>query len=243
MTLLDQQHGHTPMIERLQRAVRWFQAAVVAAIALASENMLKLLHDRLHDRFFASAIVLVVAVVAFKASEAFAEWAIDQSRWLRKRILADHFIEGYWIDKVQGVAADEALDVYAIIKIKCERGRYEVSGESFDGTGEPLGNFRCYTSSYSDFQLRYAYEGINSRHPESKVEGYGEYHFTPGRVVPVTFSGFIYDSYHAKRVNLRANKISNRDLLASIDEQVTRKRVIQAFAEGNLQELAKPRPA
>jgi len=222
------------MIERLEQAVKWFQAAVVAGIALASESLLKFLHERLHDRVFASVIVLFTAVVVFKSSEFIAEWAIDQSKWLRRRILREHFIEGYWVDKVQGAAAESALDSFAIIKIKCEKGRYEVSGESFDIDGTSLGNFHCYTSSYGNYQLRYAYEGMNSRHPESKVEGYGEYYFTPGKSVPVSFSGFIYDTYHAKRVNLQAKKILGEQFLASIDNPATRQKVIDAFMHGEL---------
>ena len=123
------------------------------------------------------------------------------------------------------------MDSIGILQIVYEGTRYEVFGNNLDLEGNEQGTFRCYASLYDNFVLRYAYDGANVRQLGSRVDGYGEYHFSRNPRGPVSFAGFLSDSYYNSPLILKGRRITNKESILRITEKETRHKIIQLFLE------------
>jgi hypothetical protein len=222
------------MIEPLERFQKLLTTACVAGIAASSKLVLDDLKEALRNDMVAKLSLVFLAAVVFFLAESAIEWLVTHWSWLRRTVLQSHYIEGWWIDRVVIPENPHEVDSVAILKIAFTNGQYEVTGDSLDLSGRQLGNFRCHISKYSDYTLKYAYEAANLRHEEVSLEGYGEYHFSRGRRMPLAFTGFIYDSFHRRKVTLQARKITDPAALENLDDEAVRRSVIASFLEGPL---------
>ena len=221
------------MIGRLNNFIDLIRTIVTSGIALSSLVFIDLLRTLFNSHLIALAVTFFLVVLVSKFFESMLINLIANSLKLRRLIMGQHFIEGYWVDKVIGEDPDK-VDSVAIFQIRIYKMQYEVSGESLKPDGFQLGTFKTYISEYEDFKLRYAYDAINSRMPGQSIEGYGEYQFEPGKNYPIKFAGFLHDSYHLKKIGIQAEKIMNQEWIFSLEDQKTRKQAIQSFLRGEL---------
>jgi len=218
-------------MERLHNTVSWVQAAVVGGIALSAHIVFDELREWLHAKVAASVALLLVAALVFKLAELGAEHLIAHSVTLRKLILCPHFIEGLWINTVQDPRSHGRVDSVGLMEVIFRDKRYVVSGESLGLNGAHLGNFKHESSQYSDYALRYAYAGINSRQGEALVEGFGEYLFTPTAGIPMSFDGFVQDTFFPHRMTVHGQRITDANWVANIDDLSVRKALIAHLLE------------
>ena len=230
-------------MHRYRRFVGWVRALAVAIIASVYPHALMGIDHVLTTPSDAvtRGLAVVGAVLAFKIIEGVALGLVDNSRTVRRLLLGRHFIEGWWVDVVKESESAPATSG-AVFEIRWEEGSYVVEGESYGVDGDSFGEFHCDACEYDAKarRLRYAYTGINARHPGGRLDGYGEYRFKgdgpPNRIV-----GHITDSYHSD-VTLFAERVEGPEDLRDIREPQTKARLVRDLARlGTDGEMERPR--
>lgn len=219
------------MIKRLEKFIAWGTTIITSIVGLLSTYFAKQAETKFNNTAVMLLCALIFIVLASKVLEYFLEKIIEKSIWVRRQILGNHYVEGFWIDKVIEQQTKEVVAV-AILKISFENKQLTSSGESYDLTGNKLGTFRTYISSYENFKLKYAYNGLNVQQNNLKIYGHGEYHFTESNYPPVSFSGYLYDTNHNEKIFIQAEKILDSSLLNNLDDNKTRIRIIKNFVKG-----------
>ncbi len=203
----------------------------MAALAIAIYTARSAIEDIVGNPTVTLLLLIVIVVLLGRLAEFFIKELVLRARWLRRIIMGAQFIEGTWIDKV---VTDNNIESIALLTIVFENSRFEINGESLDLAGERLGTFRTYISEYENWELRYAYHGMNKRKQDVRIDGYGEYHFVRGDQMPLTFSGFLHDSRHMKQVLVQVEKVYHSELLQAVRTREGKKRIIELFLSDRL---------
>ena len=228
-------------LERFSDIYRLFVAtAVSAAAALLLDHLQKLFKDRALQWI---SVLVLIAIVLFVLDQ-FLEALIDLSPALRRMILGNDFIEGYWLD----LSIDKATRIVhhgTLLTIGWEDHRLGVTGIEFDPTGAPVANFSSTGLVYNRRVLTFVYTSHGDVFTAEVEQGIDQLQFSSP---PESYSGFYFDytrsvayRIHGTRVDaatIRANN-SFRDLASKRDY------IVQQIAEAQsrLNTISRSAPA
>lgn len=128
-----------------------------------------------------------------------AETLFDQSRFLRRILLGDQYLEGTWFDimDVAGKPSEVGLSwlSYDDWEIKYSGEDYHLKYLS-DCADEAMKHRFPYTAEkivyLKDNKLFYKYTAERSGRDEPEIVGYGELQFPGGRGIPMRYTGHYY---------------------------------------------------
>lgn len=130
----------------------------------------------------------LVAVVKL-AHYTMTHW-VDTSPQLRKLILGDDYIEGYWFNKVQ--TSTSAL--FGLLRIIVTEAGVRVHGEQFDASGKLTATWESQMADYHNNNLRYAYLVKYVGRPDSQdIYGFSDISFSKVSGCPMEYSGRFQD--------------------------------------------------
>lgn len=133
---------------------------------------------------------------------------LDYSQLLRRLILGDEFIEGYWYDLSIDKESNK-LKHGVLILIEYSNYSYDVTGVTFDGSGERVATFKSTISHYNDRKLFLQYES-HTRYQESGIEvGINELSFDNP---PTSYTGFYMDYGNNLRYKIFGTKVTDKEI-------------------------------
>lgn len=218
------------MSNKIEKFLDFIRALTVAVIAAISGVVLDSIIKLLNSKLLAFVTLTLGSIVFFKLIEFAASKIVDSYVPLRRLIVGLEFIEGWWVDLVITPDKNREVDSIGILQIIYEGDHYMAYGVNLDATdvkGKELGNFRCYACYYDNLVFQFAYDGANIRKTGSKVDGHGEYRFTRQLGCPVSFSGFLDDSFYHKTLLLKGYKITDKSFIKKINEAETRQKIVE----------------
>jgi hypothetical protein len=147
--------------------------------------------------------------------ERWLSWVVFRLKRLRKWILGEHFIEGYWVEVL---LENNKMQSVAILQIVYERSnQYTIKGESYTLTGEYRGSFVTPNTTYSPEEnaLKYAYAG---KYKESLIAGTGVLSFAIDTKIgfAAKFSGQLLDNFHFKGATFYGERIQDLSKIATL---------------------------
>lgn len=204
------------MIDDIVKFTQWSKTIITSVIGVLSGILIKSVTIAEGSFGVILIAVFILIIVISKIVEFVINLIISRSTRIRRLLLGQNFIEGYWVEGVIDIAEINRVESLALIKITFVDNRYSVSGESFALDNTLRGSFHSVYSDYKNFCLKYSYEGINSEHTDSKVVGNGELIFTPNDTYPRRLTGNLIDNFHRDRVMVTAEKI-DETMLSNMD--------------------------
>jgi hypothetical protein len=234
------------MVKRLDTFISWMDSIAVSAIAIATYTIRSTIQETIVNPTITMLLLIAIVVLLSRITEFLIKELVSKSRWLRRIVLGTQFIEGRWIDKV---VTDGNVESIALLTITYSNNQFEVNGESLDLMGDKLGAFHTYISVFDNWELKYAYHGVNIRKGDIRIDGYGEYNFVRHEKFPLSFLGFLHDSRHMKQVHVQAEKVYHPTLVAAAQTRDGKRFIIDLFLSSGLlqwqfenNKSSKPRP-
>lgn len=115
---------------------------------------------------------------------------VDKSPTLRRLILGDDYIEGFWFNKVQ--THDAAL--FGLLRIKVTEGGVTVHGEQYDESGRLTATWDSQMAEYHNNTLQYAYlVKYVGRSDTQDVYGFSDISFSKVTGCPGQYTGRFQD--------------------------------------------------
>jgi hypothetical protein len=149
---------------------------------------------------------ILALILLYALLETLVDVAIDGSRTVRRLLMGDEDIEGYWLDVVfqsDGVVSGGVVNIYY------EDGLYKIEGRDFDETGVWRGWFATELSLYDSRYLSFKYRSIRPGATEDGT-GHGQYNFTSGGAHRLThFFGYFFEDRNARRFYLYGERLSD----------------------------------
>lgn len=130
-----------------------------------------------------------LVVIVKLAHSAMTHW-VDHSPRLRKLILGDDYIEGFWFNKVQLSTTAR----FGLLRIIVTEGGVTVHGEQFDELGKLTATWESQMADYHNNTLRYAYLVKYIGRPDTQdVYGFSDISFSKVSGCPMQYSGRFQD--------------------------------------------------
>lgn len=130
-----------------------------------------------------------MVVIIKLAHSAVSRW-VDTSPRLRKLILGDDYIEGYWFNKV--VMGNSVR--YGVLRILATEGGVTVHGEQYDPTGKVTATWESQMADYHNNTLRYAYMvKYVGRTDSQDTYGFSDISFSKVSGCPMQYAGRFQD--------------------------------------------------
>lgn len=164
-----------------------YRMAVASSAAIVSVFVEQHLSRVFESRSLVLLGMMLIVAVLVAAVSAFLEALVHRSRRLRRMIVGEGFIEGYWFD-MSGAGQGAGPHHAVLIRIGHAPDGYEVSGVTYSLSGERVATFRAVTSVYKDAKLFCEYESNTTYGPLEK--GVMQLQFDSP---PSSYSGFYFD--------------------------------------------------
>ncbi len=137
---------------------------------------------------------------------------IEKSSLIRKWILGNHFIEGYWIQNIETESYGLMHTVqYSLLKITYEKFNFKVEGTSFalDGS-KNTANFYSHVTEFDGVILRYPFTVETLEfNKKNNIFGKTELHFSKVGKLPELYFGTVESNVRKKPVKVRGEKIKS----------------------------------
>lgn len=216
------------MIERINIFQNWAGTVSAAILGVISGYFMNEIIQMREYQWFSIILLILFVIIFEKTLIFFFRRIITHSERLRKLIAENHFIEGYWIEKI--VSASDAKEPYgyAFIQIQFSEMHYVVSGEIINKEkNDVISNFTSNYSDYNNYTLVYYFKGINvADNLQSYIIGRGDYEFVPNNKMPVRFRGVIMDTKNRTTLKIEAEKMNKKYVENFIDESSSELNVI-----------------
>lgn len=168
----------------------------------------------------------ITAVTVLHIAEFFSSWLFDTFSIVRRIALGTEYLEGVWLDMVEG------SNIYGIINISYRDGQLCMDGISYDRDGN-------VTASWDNFQINVDGRTVRAlyRSPQysngvpSEILGFSTYIFSgpPGKV-PEQYSGYFADSSSkGSRSALRGFRVKDKSILKRLRSPRERHQAVLAF--------------
>jgi hypothetical protein len=138
--------------------------------------------------------------------------------FLRKVVLGDRFVQGWWIDEVAG--ADVQTDKSrAAIKITFDvDGALKIFGVAYSDATKHTYTFSSDLVTYVGRDINFLYDVTGQDVPGGKAHGFGRYTFPVGVGEPASYQGFFIDASRPTPSNVLGKKISDKALIKKLTE-------------------------
>ncbi len=141
---------------------------------------------------------------------------IDSTRFLRRIVLGNDYLEGFWVQKIKSSSKElSQAPHYTIIEITFEKARYKLSGISFRAD-EPnyTATFQSDISTYAENKLKYPFKGTTLEKDIKKAKnvfsGYTSLTFVQiNNSPPTSFVGVVHSNVRTIPVLVEGFKIDN----------------------------------
>ena len=194
--------------------LKWYRTTLATVCSVGSVFITDYLEGNL-GQFPSLILTLILVVIVFGLFEKLMENLVENSVWLRKKTWGKQFIEGIWVDAVwENSSRDIAFG--GIIVIGFDKGELTYSGTAYQPDGYQFGAFEKSACTYRDYILYVSHSGTTTEFPGSRIVGYGEFLFDRSGEIPLSFSGFYFESNSSTILNSRAKKIIDKNTLERI---------------------------
>ena len=189
--------------DNFQRSFRLTVAGItITLLEWVKGGLAEFVRDLLGENFhwlllgITAAVLVILAIFLFEYA---ASRLIDWIKPLRRWIMGEKFVEGFWVDIVRTDSSEGVGYSGGILEIYFQKGELLVTGDTFDETGKKIGNFHSDFVHFVgwDFSYHY-YKGVYAE--QSTPDGYSSYHFKPRKPCPESFEGF-YLPENANSIN------------------------------------------
>ncbi len=160
--------------------------------------------------------IFAAAYTLIRVTSAAVPFVIDHYPSLRRRILKNRHIEGYWVDIIINPAT-KAVREFSFITITYEDGKLNIEGIIHDEEVRRIGHFKGRFSSYSEHRFEYAYSRHSAFDPTGHGSGLGSYDFAPERPYPMSATGRYYEPALDQDLSLNSIRINDRDDLMKLE--------------------------
>jgi hypothetical protein len=114
----------------LDKHIKQYQIFATTIVSALTTFILSVIEDRFKDKTVSNVVTTVVVVILSYVLGKIFESIIENNRSIRKFLLGDDFIEGYWYDEAKD------LSHVTLYSIKFKNDNYVVEGESFNEMGK-----------------------------------------------------------------------------------------------------------
>ncbi|MEM8559586.1 MAG: hypothetical protein AAGG50_17335 [Bacteroidota bacterium] len=137
------------------------------ATGVATAVSIKIFTDQIRSKKIAYSFATLMAISGLIVVNLLLRSVFESSTSVRKIILGNEYIEGYWFDTT---SRDTVLEHGAVVTIEEDRGEYKLYGQSFLRNGKKLGTFNSTSSAYFDKNLMFKYESYSLGNQYNGVE-------------------------------------------------------------------------
>lgn len=137
---------------------------------------------------------------------------------IRKILMGSEYIEGVWAE-IAFLPNTTSPISYSILEIKVVDDTFMIQGESYETESNiAIGAFSSFSSrlEFPKFSYHFYYDQHNQDH---QSEGITRIQFqTRNNKIPLSLSGFFFNLEDEKKVNFRAWKINDKEVLQKMDK-------------------------
>lgn len=195
-------------MKRLDRFRSLYQLLVASISSIISVLVVDYLSAYFPSKSVSTAIMLIIIVSAITIATAVMERLVDNSHWLRRVILRDHFVEGFWCD-VSVERTSSRVVQGALLHIYYEDGEIKISGISFDMEGNKIAAFNSTSATYLEKTLYYLYNTQSIYAPSFSETGFGQLAFDHP---PTSYTGFFVDFASGTMFRVEGERVSENSL-------------------------------
>jgi hypothetical protein len=149
----------------LDKHIKQYQIFATTIVSALTTFILSVIEDRFKDKTVSNVVTTVVVVILSYLLGKIFESIIENNRSIRKFLLGDDFIEGYWYDEAKD------LSHVTLYSIKFKNDNYVVEGESFNEMGKSFSTWKSEVSIYdSDGRILYINYRLYTDNPSKPLE-------------------------------------------------------------------------
>ncbi|WP_283637161.1 hypothetical protein [Aquaticitalea lipolytica] len=192
-------------MEKLSNIQKFFLATISSITTGYFINILSGLSDNTSLLIF---LALVLTIIIIGIINYFIESIFENSAWVRKLILGNDYIEGYWYDLT--IEKDNSVKWATMLHIFYENGELMVSGSGYYPNGEKVAVFKSTYLNYKDKTLVFEYKSLTTAVTNFIELGINQLMFeTP----PTTYTGFFIDYTNSLRFIVHGTKVTKEDFI------------------------------
>jgi hypothetical protein len=210
-------------MDRVHRIAQAIQATSVAAGVVAAQQATVWATNHA----FPGAVPSIAALVAFAVAAQGLRWglefALESSRWIRRLLTGSQFVEGVWLDLMSQDNVPIAIG-RSVISFAGSSVRYGGEDFSLDGKQRGLYTIDLMQFTWPIMRYKYTYNTTTRRD-----EGWGEAAFMERAGPPTFCSGCFVSLLDGARLTFESWRITDTQLLSSLDRDQTRRSAIQTF--------------
>jgi hypothetical protein len=169
--------------------VTGFTASIVAsALSVFLPAILPGTQNSLFHITASFAIVILVVLLFQLAMDA----AIERSKFIRRLLLGEDFLEGWWVDYAENEARE--LVSAALLCIKYRKNELKVQGSVMHKEDHVIGRLTGYPVAYSEKEstIAFSYRIQSAKHSSLIDEGYEELKFDGSESFHDSYNGFVF---------------------------------------------------
>ena len=149
----------------LDKHIKQYQIFAATIVSALTTFILSVVGDKFKDKTVSNVITTVVVVILSYILGKLFETIIENSKIIRKTLLGDDFIEGYWYDEAKD------MNHVTLYCIKFKNDSYMVEGESFNEMGKSFSTWKSEVSIYdSDSRILYINYRLYTNNPLKPLE-------------------------------------------------------------------------
>ena len=227
------------MIDKIDKFQDWVETIITASLGISFGYYLNTLES---SKSFELVVIPVIVTIIMleKSLILILSNIINHSISLRKKLLNNHFIEGYWIETIIDSKDPRIKYGFALVKISFANMRYRISGEVFNSDcSDSVATFNSYYSDYDNFSLKYFFRGINVMdNSDFEIVGNTEFMFIPGEGFPTRMKGKIIDNKNKGTLKVEGERI-DPELLAryGVKDENSAKMIVLEYLQKGEEEL------
>ena len=201
------------MLKKLEKKINRWKSISTSFVGITGGFLLRLyiFENEGSNIFTYIGIAVVIGLCTFGVSDKISSW-IENSKWIRRRILGNNFIEGHWIQNIESESYDLMHTVqYSVLKITFEKSSLKVEGLSFELDGsKSTASFHSDSTEFDGKILRYPFtvESLEFKNKKS-IFGKTELHFEKIGKRPQKFFGVVESNVREHPVKVRGEKIKD----------------------------------
>ena len=169
------------MKKKLSSILSWINP-VILALAFLTDSFFTSLLTTLKLPNISLVGPVILSVVGMKLAESLATIIFLKSRSVRRYLMGDEDIEGYWVNIVIDVTEPDEIVAYEFCVIRYDESGVVLSGDTWNVDGAWVHNFITKGADYLDRVLEYHY-----RTGKDELGGYGVIKFGPLDDTPSDF--------------------------------------------------------
>jgi hypothetical protein len=184
------------------------QKFIVATISsITTGYFINLLSESIHNTNFIIFLSLLITIVIIGLLNYLVENLIDHSSRIRKMLLGDDYIEGYWYDITLG--NNKEMLWATLVHIYYDKGALKVNGLQYRESGDKVCVFKSTYAVYHDKTLFFEYRSLTNAIDNFVEHGITQQLFeNPAQA----YTGFYIDYTNSLRFLIHGIKVTKGEL-------------------------------